>query len=328
MWPGEQPSAGGPKSQRPDPYPQPGHQQHQAYAGQPPYAGQHQPYAGQPPHAGPQPPSAAWQTTAFTGAPPPGRRPGGGRTKVVAIVAAAAVVVAAAVTGTLLLGGGDDRAEPGPTASSAPASAAGADGPRATVEGWQVVTNPDLGIAFDVPASWVPKVPTWVTYVAENDDPEDKPLVAMRAPAVLEEKLCAADSDRDGWVDHVPLASAGTRGNDGARGTEEIARKDSAAWVYGAFAQPAHDKVTTGPVTSFTTSSGIAGSVATSRSSGVEKRDKCDVDGKATTFAFETADGDLVSWSFYGAAAVADEVPDGTVRKILATVRYVPDKGQ
>ncbi|MFE0822480.1 hypothetical protein ACFW4M_20370 [Streptomyces sp. NPDC058794] len=324
MWPGEQPSTGGPNSHLPDPNRQPGHQQHQ-YAGQSPYAGQHQPSAGR------QAP-AAWHTPAFPGTPPPGRRPGGGRTKVVAVVAAAAVVVAAAVTGAVLLAG-DDPAEPGPTASQASASAAGgpadgADGPRPTVEGWQVVTNPDLGIAFDVPASWVPKAPTWVTYVAENDDPEDKPLVAMRAPAVLEEKWCAADSDRDGWVDHVPLASAGTRGNDGARGPEEIARKDSAAWVYGAFAQPAHDKVSTGPVTSFTASSGIAGSVATSRSSGVEKRDKCDVDGKATTFVFETAGGDLVSWSFYGAADVADEVPDGTVRKILATVRYVPDKGQ
>ncbi|WP_167343749.1 hypothetical protein [Streptomyces mutabilis] len=249
-----------------------------------------------------------------------------------AIVAAAAVVVAAAVTGTVLPGGGDDRAGPGPTAPSPSASAVddpanGADGPRPTVAGWRVVTDPDLGVAFDVPASWSPQAPAWVTYVAEHDDSEDPPLVAMKAPAVLQEKWCAADSDRDGRVVHTPLASAGTR-DDSARGTEEIARGDSAAWVYGTFAQPARDKVTTGPVTSFTTTSGIAGSVAPSRSSGVEKGSKCDVDGKATTFAFETADGDLASWSFQGAADVDDEVPDGTVRKILATVRYGPDKGQ
>ncbi|MEV5813726.1 hypothetical protein [Streptomyces mutabilis] len=325
MWPGQQPPAGGPDPQQPGPYRQSGHQAHQPHGGP-------NPYAGAAPHPGQQP-AAPWQAPAFTGGPPPGGRSGGGRAKTVAIVAAAVVVVAAAVTGTVLLGGGDDRAEPGPTASSPSASAVddpadGADGPRPTVAGWQVVTNPDLGIAFDVPASWAPQAPTWVTYVSENDDPDDTPLVAMKAPAVLQEKWCAADSDRDGRVDHTPLASAGTRGDDGARGTEEIAREDSAAWVYGAFAQPARDKVTTGPVTSFTTTSGIAGSVATSRSSGVEKTDKCDVDGKATTFAFETADGDLVSWSFYGAADVEDEVPDGTVRKILATVRYVPDKGQ
>lgn len=300
MWPGEQPAAGGPDSRQPNPYQQ------------------QQPYAEQRP--------ASWNAPTVTAAPPPGGGPGG-RTKLVAIVAATVVVVAAAVTGAVLLGGGeDDRAEPGPTASSAPASAAdnprdGDDGPKPTVAGWRVVANPDDGIAFDVPSSWVPQSPTWVTYVAEDDDPEEKPLVAMTAPAVLKEKWCSADSDRDGSVDHTPLASAGTRGNDGARGTEEIARNDSAAWVYGAFAQPARDKVTTGPVTSFTTASGIKGSVATSRSSGVEKKDKCDVDGKATTFAFEAADGDLVSWSFFGAAGVGDEVPDATVRKILATVR-------
>ncbi|WP_121750237.1 hypothetical protein [Streptomyces sp. E2N166] len=301
MWPGEQPPAGDPS-----PYRQPGHQRQQPYAGQRP---------------------ASWNAPAVTAATPPGRGPGG-RTKLVALAAAAVVVVAAAATGAGLVGGDeDDRAEPGPTAS-APASASAADDPRdgkddpePTVAGWRVVANPEVGIAFDVPASWVPQSPTWVTYVAQDDDPEEKPLVAMKAPAVLKEKWCSADGDRDGRVDDTPLASAGTRGNNGARGTEEIARNDSAAWVYGAFAQPARDKVTTGPVTPFTTASGIKGSVATSRSSGVAKQGKCDVDGKATTFAFEAADGDLVSWSFFGAADVGDEVPDATVRKILATVR-------
>ncbi|MFJ8192879.1 hypothetical protein ACIQ8D_24420 [Streptomyces sp. NPDC096094] len=309
MWPGEQPPAGGPDPRQPDPYQQPGHQQQQPYAGQQP---------------------ASWNAPTVTAAPPPGGGPGG-RTKPVAIIAATVVVVAAAVTGAVLLGGGeDDRAEPGPTASSARASAAdnprdGDDGPRPTVAGWRVVANPGQGIAFDVPASWALQSRDWVTYVAEDDDPEEKPLVAMKAPAVLKEKWCGADADRDGSVGHTPLASAGTRGNNGARSTEEIARTDSAAWVYGAFAQPARDKVATGPVTSFTTASGIKGSVATSRSSGVEKKDKCDVDGKATTFAFKSADGDLVSWSFFGAADVGDEVPDATVRKILATVReYTP----
>ncbi|MFE0803481.1 hypothetical protein [Streptomyces sp. NPDC058812] len=310
MWPGEQPPAGGPAPRQPNPYQQPGHQRQQPYAGQQ---------------------SAPWDAPTVTAAPPPGGRPGG-RTKLVAIIAATVVVVAAAaVTGAVLLGGGeDDRAEPGPAAPSAPASAAdnprdGDDGPQPTVAGWRVVADPGQGIAFDVPASWALQSRDWVTYVAEDDDPEEKPLVAMKAPAVLKEKWCGADGDRDGSVDHTPLASAGTRGNNGARSTEEIARNDSADWVYGAFAQPARDKVATGPVTSFTTASGIKGSVATSRSSGVEKKGRCDVDGKATTFAFKAADGDLVSWSFFGAADVGDEVPDATVRQILATVReYTP----
>ncbi|MFG3208152.1 hypothetical protein [Streptomyces tendae] len=312
MWPGEQSSTGGPDPRQPNPYRQPGYQQQ-------PYAGQQQP--------------APWNAPTVTSGGPAGRGPGGGRTKVVAVVAAAVVVVAAAVTGVVLLGGGDDDgARPGPTASSTSAASApsastaddprGADGaPKPTVEGWTVVANPDHGIAFDVPASWVPQSRDWVTYVAEDEDPDEKPLVAMKAPAVLKEEWCGSDEDRDGSVEHTPLASAGTRGNNGARSTEEIARTDSATWVYGAYTQPDRDKVSTGPVTSFTTASGIEGSVATSRSSGVAKKGKCDVNGKATTFAFKSADGDFVSWSFFGAAGVADEVPEATVRKILATVR-------
>ncbi|MEV6181384.1 hypothetical protein [Streptomyces sp. NPDC052015] len=74
-------------------------------------------------------------------------------------------------------------------------------------------------------------------------------------------------------------------------------------------------------MTSFTTASGLTGSVATSRSSGVEGRGRCDSDGKATTFAFRTPDGDLASWSFFGTDGVGDEVPDATIREIMATVR-------
>ncbi|WP_031033479.1 hypothetical protein [Streptomyces sp. NRRL F-5650] len=316
MWPGEQSPTGAPDPRQPNPYLRPGYRQPS------PYAGEQQP--------------GAWNAPTVAAGGPPGRGPRSGRTKAVAMAAAGVVVVAAAVTGVVLLGGdGDGQAGPGPTASSAPgsspsgsASGGARDGDgslRATVAGWTVVANPGRGLAFDVPPSWVPQSPDWVTYVSEDDDPEDTPLAAMKAPAVLKEKWCASDDDRDGSVDHTPLASAGTRGNNGARSTEEIARTDSAAWVYGGFTQPDRDKVTTGPVTSFTTASGIKGSLATSRSSGVVKKGKCDVNGKATTFAFKAADGDLVSWSFFGAAGVADEVPDTTVRAILATVReYTP----
>ena len=35
---------------------------------------------------------------------------------------------------------------------------------------------------------------------------------------------------------------------------------------------------------------------------------------------FKNTEGDLVSWSFFGAKGVTDEVPDATVREIAATV--------
>ncbi|MEW2257283.1 hypothetical protein [Streptomyces sp. NPDC047869] len=319
MWPGEQPPGSG---QQHNPYHQPGYQQ---YPQANPYG--QQPQWGQPGPAGapqPQPPRSGG-----------GGGGGGGRTKLVAIVAATAVVVAAGVTGFLLLGGGkDDEARPGPTASSASptasasASPSGEDDPRSAgsaekpaVAGWKVVVNPDTGVAFDVPPEWQVRAKTWVTYVTDDSDPDEKVLAGMKAPAVLKEKWCGSDDDKDGRTDYDPLANVGTRGDKDATGTAKMAREQSANWVYGWYTQPDRETVRTGPVTSYTTASGVTGSVATSRSSGVPKHGKCDYDGKATTFAFKDADGAFLAWSFVGAAGVSEEVPDTTVRKIMATVR-------
>jgi len=324
MWHGEQPPTGGPNPRDPGggpqgtPYRQPGRQQPGPY-------GPRTPQAPTAPHALQGP--ASWNTPALPAPAPGGGGRDGRRTKTVAIGAAAAVVVAAAVTGTVLLGGDGEEAAPAPapvTSSAAPAATGdprAGDGPRPTVAGWKVVVNPDLGIAFDVPADWTLQSTNWVSYVAEDDDPLEQPLVAMKAPAVLKEKWCSSDGDRDGTVDDTPLASAGTRGNNGARNSADAARADSANWVYGLYTQPDRQKVGTGPVSSFTTASGLTGSLATSASSGVERRGTCDSGGKATTFAFENPDGDVVSWSFVGADGVADEVPDATVREIARTVR-------
>ncbi|MFF4276660.1 hypothetical protein [Streptomyces sp. NPDC001536] len=297
MWPGERPPGDGTDPQQDaNPYRQPGYQQPNPYTAQPAPAG-------------------------------PNRR-----TRTVALAATAAVVVAALVTGAVLLGGGsDDAAAPDPTRSSASPSASGnprtADGQKPTVAGWKVVVNSGLGVAFDVPADWALESRDWVSYVAEDDDPDETPLVAMKGPAVLKARWCTSDDDKDGQSDDTPLASVGSRGNNGARSTEEIARADSAAWVYGMYTQPDKKKVTTTAAASFTTASGLTGSVATSTSSGVERQDKCDTDGRATTFAFKNAEGDFASWSFFGAAGVDEEVPQATVEEILSTVRvFTPEE--
>ncbi len=325
MWPGEQPPADGrnPANQPANPYLQPGYQQTPQ---QHPHAGQ--PSAGQP--------SGPWTAPTATMGPSPAGPGGGRRTKVIAIAAAAAVVAASAVTGVVLLRDGDGGTPaPGPTATSAPApgqpSASadprGEDTVRPTVAGWKVVVNPDLGVAFDVPAGWEVQSTSWAWWVSEDGDPDEKILVGMKAPAVLKSKWCLSDDDRDGREDSTALAIMGTRANKSARSTEEIARADSANWVYGDYTQPDREKVTTGPVTPFTTTSGLSGSVATSWSAGVEKKHKCDSDGKSTTFAFKTPDGDLASWSFSGAKGVKDEVSDATLREVMATIRLYEPSG-
>lgn len=160
-------------------------------------------------------------------APPP---PSGGRSRstIVAVIAATAVVAAATTTGFFLLGSGEDnRAGTDPTKTASPQASPNnpqdTDTETATVKGWKVVVNPSQGIAFDVPPQWALQSTDWVTYVSENDDPDDTPLIGMRAPAYLKEQWCTSDEDKDGTAEDTPLAVAGSRGNNGARSTEEIA---------------------------------------------------------------------------------------------------------
>ncbi|QGV77229.1 hypothetical protein [Streptomyces ficellus] len=279
------------------------------------------------PYAQPYAPTVAQGPLVPPGAVPSGPPARGARstTVMVAVAAAAVVVAAAGVTGYLVLGGEEDPApRPGPpvAASSPPASpdGRGAAG-RPVVAGWKTVVNPKKGIAFDVPPEWGVKAASWVSYVSDENDPEDKPLVGFAAPAMLKEQWCQSDDDRDGTPEDTPLASVGSRGEKDAGTPEEAARKSVELWVYGAYTQPDRDKVRVGAVTPYTTPSGLKGVVATASSSGAAGPGKCDVEGTATTFAFTGPEGEILSWTFLGAAGVSDRVPDATVRRILGTVR-------
>ncbi|WP_406097592.1 hypothetical protein [Streptomyces sp. NBC_01013] len=269
------------------------------------------------------------QDTYVSSAPEPPRRPWN-RTAVTAVAASAAVVVACGVTGFLVLrddgGDGKDRAD---TKSSASASASpdgtarsaadGGSGPL--VPGWNTVVNAKRGITFDVPASWARQSADWVSYVAKDDDPEEKPLVAMMAPAVFKEKWCTSDDDKNGTEENTSLASTGTTGEKGAKSAAEAAEDTARTWVYGAYTQPDTTRLTIGEPESYRTRSGVEGSLVTVTSSGTPKKGKCDTAGKAVTFAFKNAEGKFVSWTYVGAHGVPDEVSDSTIRQILGTVR-------
>ncbi|MEU8975489.1 hypothetical protein AB0D11_40825 [Streptomyces monashensis] len=314
MWPGEQPPVGGQNPQQP-----PGGHQSNPY--EQPRPGPFQPN----PYQQPQP----WQMPAqpAAGAPVPTPPSGGrNRTGVVAVIAAAAVVLASGVTGFLVLGGGHKHDKPDPTPTNTASPSHSSDDPRgpetltATIKGWKVLTNPTQGIAFDVPPEWEIQSNGWVSYVAKDGDPEDKPLIAIRNVAMLQKKWCSSDDDRDGTLEDTSLAQVGTRGNNGYRSTQDIADSDPKTWVYGGYTQPDRANVKT-TTEAFTTASGLKGTLGTAWSMGVKKTKKCASDGKAWTFGFKNAAGDLVSWSFFGAKNVPAEVPEATIRKIATTVR-------
>ncbi|WP_406480151.1 hypothetical protein [Streptomyces sp. NBC_01615] len=346
MWPEQQPPGGEQNQQDQNPYQQPGYQQPNPYqqpgyqqTAQPGQPGYQQPNQyGQPQWGAPPEPLGAPQAPGVGGG---GGGGGGNKTKITAIVAASAVVIAAGVTGFLVLGGGkDDNAggdpskSPKASASTSPSASGGDDNPRggdeekATIAGWKVVVNPKWGTAFDVPADWEVKTPG--TFIGFEDDKkgDGSSLIGMSAPAFLKEQWCTSDDDKDGYESDTALAAAGTKGQSGAKNTDDPARNDSAWWVFGGYTdQKSASKklLTIGKPKPYTTTSGVEGSVATTYSSGVPKKGKCDSDGKATTFAFKNSAGDIVSWTFYGAKGVSEEVSDATVQKILSTVRLHGD---
>ncbi|MEV7196033.1 hypothetical protein AB0N81_30140 [Streptomyces sp. NPDC093510] len=362
MWPEQQPPGGeqNPQDQSQNPYQQPGYQQPNPYQQpgyqQQPAGGYQQPVGGHQPHAGgySQPEQSHWAAPTPPPAPPQpvgggqgsggqgggGQGGGGGdKTKITAIVASLAVVVAAGVTGFLVLGGEDDKndeagpAKPSKSVSKKPDPTASDDGnsrgeggeDKPTVDGWQVVVNPKWGTAFDVPPDWEVKTPD--TFIAFDDRKDEgaKTIIGMSAPAVLKDKWCTSDDDKDGEPDDTSLAAVGTKGQNGAKNTEDIARNDSAWWVFGGYTEQTkadRKKIEISKIEDYTTKSGIKGSIATSTTSGAATSAKCDSEGKATTFGFKNEAGEYVAWTLYGAKGVKDEVPDATVKKILSTVRW------
>ncbi|MCX5419191.1 hypothetical protein [Streptomyces sp. NBC_00078] len=339
MWPGQQPPGGeqnpqgpNPQGQNPqaqnNPYQQSGYQQPNPY--QQPGFQQPNPYAQQP----------QWQAPVPAGSPQPSQGGGGGnRTKLVAIVAAVAVVVAAGVTGFLVLGGKkDDKAGGGKTdgkpSSSASASAdpsatdsssdddpRGAETEKPTIPGWKLVVNTKWGIAFDVPADWEVQNPG-VGIGFDFPDSEKDKGINMSGTAEYKSKWCTSDSDKDGRTDDTPLAVVGTKGADGAKNTDEIAVNTPPWWVFGGYTQPDKKSITFDKkATPFKTTSGVEGSIAWAQSANTPKKGKCVTDGKALTFGFKNSADDYVSFNFFGAKGVKDEVSKATVLKVLSTVR-------
>ncbi|MER5888440.1 hypothetical protein ABT160_31850 [Streptomyces sp. NPDC001941] len=362
MWPGQQPPGGeqNPQDQNQNPYQQPGYQQPNPYQqpgyqqpGYPQQPGQPQqpptvPGAGYQQPGYPQQPNPYQQPT-VPQYPGPGAQPGppgpGGsgdkkKTTVIAIVAATAVVVAAGVTGYLVLGKDDAKDTAGgdkPAASSsaskpaAGGSSPAVDNPRdgsaakPTIPGWKVVYNPKYGTQFDVPPDWEVAKTGSITFFEDEKKQDGSPVVTMSSPSYLKREWCTVDSDANGSKENYVLSSAGTKGGQGAKNTDEAAYNEAGNWVWAGYAQ----KMPKGTIkitkaVPYTTKSGLAGSVATAVAPGIKKTNKCVTDGKSIAFSFKNAKGDFASFVLYGADGVADELPDAKIQQILSTVRLAP----
>ncbi|GHJ39068.1 hypothetical protein [Streptomyces sp. TS71-3] len=341
MWPGDQPPGGeqNQQNQGQNPYQQPGYQQPNPYQ-QPGYQ-QPNPYT-QPP--GQQPGQPHWSAPTVPGGPSKPPRDDRKKTMITAVVAAAAVVIAAGVTGFLVLGGKkDDKASPAPSASSS-ASPSGRAQPspsdsdssgddqrgtqareKTTIPGWKTVINTRFGTVFDVPPEWEVEAPTLSVGFEWDEKGGKTDSTTVTAPAEFKSKWCTDDSDKDGTPEDTGLATAGARGENGAKNTDDAAETRVPWWIYGGYTHPDKKTISYSKAKPYTTKSGLKGSLTTAHSTNTPQRGKCATDGKAITFAFKNGAGDIVSWDLFGVKGVKDELPEATVQKILSTVRLTQD---
>ncbi|AXK33760.1 hypothetical protein DVA86_14950 [Streptomyces armeniacus] len=348
MWPGDQQPGGDSNPQQPNPYQQPGYQQPGAQQPnpyqQPGYGYPQQP--GQAPQQPPQPPGQQpyppqmppppgqqqWGQPAMPGGPQPPQG-GDGRSKktVIAIVTAVAVVAAAVVTGVFLLKDDDKEKKDTAGGGNVPSGSPSAKEPSATpsaeeskdptdpvVPGWQSVINPKHFSAFDVPksADWEVASESMITGF---EDDEGKLLVAMSAPAYYKKDWCK-DSNR---------AMVGTKGGQGSKNTKEAAEIAASNFAIAGYDQKQKGTLKESGGKKFTNEHGIKGHTAVATITGAPKDSKCDSGAaKAVTVSWINANHDLAIWVFLGDAGVDDEVPDATIKKMMASLRNSGEPGE
>ncbi|WP_010292535.1 hypothetical protein, partial [Streptomyces sp. SA3_actF] len=276
------------------------------------------------------------------GAGGPGDGGGGGgknskrTTVIVAVVCAVAVLAAAGGTAAYVVDKRDDKKTVADDGKKSPSPTASTRGPsptptpssrntgreEPTIPGWQVVANPKFGTVFEVPADWEVELAD-ASRGYEWEDKEETTgygSVSVNRPAYYKSDWCSYVDKKDGKQD-LSLGLVGTRGEQGAKSTDEAAETRVPWWVYGGFTYPDKKTMKQEKAKPYTTKSGLTGSVARAWSENNPRTHKCASDGKAIVFAFKNGAGDYVSWDLSGPKGVAGEVPEELVQRILSTVR-------
>lgn len=313
MWPGQQPG-GEQHQQQPNPYQQqPAPHGPQGYDGQQQFQQQEQ-----------------WGQPAQPGAPVPAKS-GTTPRVAVAIIGAVAVIAAAAVTGVVLLdedddggggsaspagGGGSPSASAPPSPSGKPVLQDDPENPRGAAEdqkiepvvsGWKAVHNAKRHNVYDVPPEWEVQSPT-MTIGFEDDS---GPLVSMTGAALYKDGICK----------YASRAGAGTKGGIGAKNTKEAVANEAGAWADAAFNTSKKATVKETEPVPFSSKHGLKGHMATATVTDVPRETKCSADGKIVAFTYTDVKGEFATWVLYTDTGVEDEVPNGTIAKIMDSLR-------
>ncbi|EFK98526.1 conserved hypothetical protein [Streptomyces sp. SPB78] len=172
---------------------------------------------------------------------------------IVAVVCAVAVLAAAGGTAAYVVDKRDDKKTVADDGKKSPSPTASTRGPsptptpssrntgreEPTIPGWQVVANPKFGTVFEVPADWEVELAD-ASRGYEWEDKEETTgygSVSVNRPAYYKSDWCSYVDKKDGKQD-LSLGLVGTRGEQGAKSTDEAAETRVPWWVYGGFTYP------------------------------------------------------------------------------------------
>ncbi|ONK15922.1 hypothetical protein [Streptomyces sp. MP131-18] len=287
---------------------------------------------------------------------------GGGRRgrTAIAVAVATAVVAAAVVTGVVVLGGEDDKeANAGGDGGASPsAEETGESGeteepeqdrpdpddPRQGVlqvpdpvvaPDWQVQTIENRHNAFDVPPDdWTVGAESLMVGYEDttNDDEEAEdelsfgdPVISMSAPSTYLEDWCAESETGVSW-----RAVAGTKGGQGATGTEEAVRNEAGSWALAAYDQERQGNLQVTDAEPFESEHGIVGHTATATITDVpeDPENECGTwDGKVVAVSYLDLNNDLATWVLVMDTGYPEELDDETVEQIMNSLRPYPEEG-
>ncbi|AKG45860.1 membrane protein [Streptomyces xiamenensis] len=288
------------------------------------------------------------RTIPGAGPGPAGTGGAGGSVRALAIGLGTTALTFTVITAVLLL------TAPGPEASGVQGAAPGAESPGETdrrrqpddprapmpepvgpvvAEDWRVVTSPQWYTAFDVPPEWdIAPEGTILSWKDEYDNWRDGIAFVLNDPAVLPDFACGEwsqeeldEAAEDGADDVLSArAVAGTRGGQGATGTEDSSLLLAANLLLANYDQNA-EADSSAETEPFSNEHGITGHITTATVTGLpdDPGARCPVrDGLVIGISYLSPDNNLVGWGLMTDIGYEDELPDETIEQIVGSIRY------
>jgi hypothetical protein len=192
---------------------------------------------------------------------------------------------------------------------------------------WQVQTIENRHNAFDVPPDWELGSETYMVGYEDTrggSQTEGDPLVMMSAVSTYMDDWCPESEYGVSW-----RAVAGTKGGQGATGTEEAAQDEARNWALAAYDQEQQGTLEVSPPEPFESDHGITGHTVTATVTGVpdDPENECGTfDGKVVTVSYLDVNNDLATWVLVADTGFEGALDDETIELMMNSLRPYPEE--